>query len=75
MGSNRVGDFGLLLGILGRIRGSFEFRDLFKILNNLVSNNQIGFIFLTLCAVLVFSGVLFMYGYQMPWKGPLLFRL
>nr|YP_010630752.1 NADH-plastoquinone oxidoreductase subunit 5 [Acalypha hispida]WBN97749.1 NADH-plastoquinone oxidoreductase subunit 5 [Acalypha hispida] len=58
--TNRVGDFGLLLGILGIywITGSFEFRDLFKILNNLVSNNQISFLFVTLCAVLVFSGAI-----------------
>jgi len=34
--TNRVGDFGLLLGILGFfwITGSLEFRDLFKIANN-----------------------------------------
>ncbi|XP_048226322.1 NAD(P)H-quinone oxidoreductase subunit 5, chloroplastic-like [Ricinus communis] len=58
--TNRVGDFGLLLGILGIywITGSFEFRDLFKILNNLISNNQVHFLFVTLCAFLVFSGAI-----------------
>nr|YP_009435281.1 NADH dehydrogenase subunit 5 [Lobelia malowensis]ATG25283.1 NADH dehydrogenase subunit 5 [Lobelia malowensis] len=52
--TNRVGDFGLFLGILGFywITGSFECRDLFQIFNNLIYNND----FLTLCAVLVFSG-------------------
>nr|YP_010708138.1 NADH-plastoquinone oxidoreductase subunit 5 [Sium ninsi]WCR47897.1 NADH-plastoquinone oxidoreductase subunit 5 [Sium ninsi] len=58
--TNRVGDFGLLLGILGFywITGSFEFRDLFKILNNLISNNnnEVNFLFVTLCAVLLFAG-------------------
>nr|YP_011018172.1 NADH dehydrogenase subunit F [Peucedanum harry-smithii]WQH58447.1 NADH dehydrogenase subunit F [Peucedanum harry-smithii] len=58
--TNRVGDFGLLLGILGFywITGSFEFRDLFKILNNLISNNhnEVNFLFVTFCAVLLFSG-------------------
>nr|YP_010962297.1 NADH-plastoquinone oxidoreductase subunit 5 [Tongoloa elata]WNH40918.1 NADH-plastoquinone oxidoreductase subunit 5 [Tongoloa elata] len=57
---NRVGDFGLLLGILGFywITGSFEFRDLFKIFNNLIYNNhnEIKFLFVTLCAVLLFAG-------------------
>ncbi|MFW8292708.1 proton-conducting transporter membrane subunit, partial [Klebsiella pneumoniae] len=38
--TNRVGDFGLLLGILGFfwITGSLEFRDLFKIANNWIPN-------------------------------------
>nr|WNH41097.1 NADH-plastoquinone oxidoreductase subunit 5 [Tongoloa gracilis] len=58
--TNRVGDFGLLLGILGFywITGSFEFRDLFKIFNNLISNNhnEINFLFVTLCAVLLLAG-------------------
>nr|ATI24801.1 NADH-plastoquinone oxidoreductase subunit 5 [Plukenetia volubilis] len=58
--TNRVGDFGLLLGILGIywITGSLEFRDLFQILNNLVYNNQVHFLFVTLCAFLVFSGAI-----------------
>nr|YP_010172552.1 NdhF [Bupleurum scorzonerifolium]QSH89553.1 NdhF [Bupleurum scorzonerifolium] len=58
--TNRVGDFGLLLGILGFywITGSFEFRDLFKIFNNLISNNnnEVNFFFVTLCAGLLFAG-------------------
>nr|QJQ73647.1 NADH dehydrogenase subunit 5 [Teucrium ornatum] len=56
--TNRVGDFGLLLGILGFywITGSFEFRDLFEILNNLISNNEVNFPFVTLCAALLFAG-------------------
>nr|YP_009651336.1 NADH dehydrogenase subunit 5 [Phryma leptostachya subsp. asiatica]QCW08215.1 NADH dehydrogenase subunit 5 [Phryma leptostachya subsp. asiatica] len=56
--TNRVGDFGLLLGILGFywITGSFEFRDLFEIFNNLIYNNQVNFPFVTLCAALLFSG-------------------
>nr|YP_009434835.1 NADH dehydrogenase subunit 5 [Lobelia galpinii]ATG24742.1 NADH dehydrogenase subunit 5 [Lobelia galpinii] len=56
--TNRVGDFGLLLGILGFywITGSFEFRDLFQIFKNLISNNEVNFLFVTLCAVLLFSG-------------------
>nr|YP_009221857.1 NADH-plastoquinone oxidoreductase subunit 5 [Mesembryanthemum crystallinum]AIS35733.1 NADH-plastoquinone oxidoreductase subunit 5 [Mesembryanthemum crystallinum] len=39
--TNRVGDFGLLLGILGLywITGSFEFGDLFEIFNSLIKNN------------------------------------
>nr|YP_010630404.1 NADH dehydrogenase subunit 5 [Hillebrandia sandwicensis]WBN97412.1 NADH dehydrogenase subunit 5 [Hillebrandia sandwicensis] len=56
--TNRVGDFGLLLGILGIYwtTGSFEFRDLFKIFNNLISNNEVQFLFVSLCAFLLFSG-------------------
>nr|YP_009742392.1 NADH dehydrogenase subunit 5 [Zabelia dielsii]QID90487.1 NADH dehydrogenase subunit 5 [Zabelia dielsii] len=56
--TNRVGDFGLLLGILGFywVTGSFEFRDLFEIFNNLIYNNEVHFIFVTLCAVLLFAG-------------------
>nr|AKZ22152.1 NADH dehydrogenase subunit 5 [Verbena hastata] len=56
--TNRVGDFGLLLGILGFywITGSFEFRDLFEILNNLIYNNEVNFPFVTLCAALLFAG-------------------
>nr|ADO17483.1 NADH dehydrogenase subunit F [Craspedia glauca] len=58
--TNRVGDFGLLLGILGFywVTGSFEFRDLFQILNNLISNNEVNFLFVTLCAVLLFGGAI-----------------
>nr|YP_009943513.1 NADH-plastoquinone oxidoreductase subunit 5 [Heterotis rotundifolia]QOD41766.1 NADH-plastoquinone oxidoreductase subunit 5 [Heterotis rotundifolia] len=56
--TNRIGDFGLLLGILGlyAITGSFEFRDLFEILNKLVYNNEVNFLFLTLCALFLFTG-------------------
>ncbi|KAI7740297.1 hypothetical protein M8C21_015736, partial [Ambrosia artemisiifolia] len=55
--TNHVGDFDLLLGILGFywITGSFEFRDLFQIFNNLISNNEVDFLFVTLCAVLLFA--------------------
>nr|YP_008963525.1 NADH-plastoquinone oxidoreductase subunit 5 [Penthorum chinense]AFR25705.1 NADH-plastoquinone oxidoreductase subunit 5 [Penthorum chinense] len=56
--TNRVGDFGLLLGILGLywITGSFEFRDLFEIFNNLIYKNQVNLLFCTLCAFLLFAG-------------------
>nr|YP_009366968.1 NADH dehydrogenase subunit 5 [Illicium anisatum]ARJ63195.1 NADH dehydrogenase subunit 5 [Illicium anisatum]WCF60085.1 NADH dehydrogenase subunit 5 [Illicium anisatum] len=56
--TNRVGDFGLLLGILGLywITGSFEFRDLFKIFNNLIHNNGVNSLFVTFCASLLFLG-------------------
>jgi NAD(P)H-quinone oxidoreductase subunit 5 len=58
--TNRVGDFGLLLGILGLywITGSFEFRDLFEISNNLIYKNEVHFLFLTLCSFLLFSGAI-----------------
>nr|YP_009918872.1 NADH-plastoquinone oxidoreductase subunit 5 [Metagentiana rhodantha]QMJ96080.1 NADH-plastoquinone oxidoreductase subunit 5 [Metagentiana rhodantha]QWK39645.1 NADH-plastoquinone oxidoreductase subunit 5 [Metagentiana rhodantha]QXI85555.1 NADH-plastoquinone oxidoreductase subunit 5 [Metagentiana rhodantha]UAD90061.1 NADH-plastoquinone oxidoreductase subunit 5 [Metagentiana rhodantha]UGO88206.1 NADH dehydrogenase subunit 5 [Metagentiana rhodantha] len=56
--TNRIGDFGLLLGILGFywITGSFEFEDLFEIVNNLIYTNEVNPLFLTLCAVLLFAG-------------------
>nr|YP_010017304.1 NADH-plastoquinone oxidoreductase subunit 5 [Lagerstroemia balansae]QOJ46203.1 NADH-plastoquinone oxidoreductase subunit 5 [Lagerstroemia balansae] len=56
--TNRVGDFGLLLGILGLywITGSFEFRDLFEILNNLIYNSKVNFLFVTLSSFLLFAG-------------------
>nr|YP_009659202.1 NADH-plastoquinone oxidoreductase subunit 5 [Antiaris toxicaria]QCQ82420.1 NADH-plastoquinone oxidoreductase subunit 5 [Antiaris toxicaria] len=58
--TNRVGDFGLLLGILGFywITGSLEFRDLFEILNNLISNNEVNLLFVTWCAFLLFAGAI-----------------
>nr|YP_011010882.1 NADH-plastoquinone oxidoreductase subunit 5 [Fagus orientalis]WPW48476.1 NADH-plastoquinone oxidoreductase subunit 5 [Fagus orientalis]WPW48558.1 NADH-plastoquinone oxidoreductase subunit 5 [Fagus orientalis] len=58
--TNRVGDFGLLLGILGLywITGSFEFRDLFEIVNNLIYNSEVNFFFVTLCALFLFSGAI-----------------
>nr|YP_010760605.1 NADH-plastoquinone oxidoreductase subunit 5 [Entada phaseoloides]WEY34921.1 NADH-plastoquinone oxidoreductase subunit 5 [Entada phaseoloides] len=56
--TNRVGDFCLLLGILGLywITGSFDFRDLFEIFNNLIYNNEIYLLLVTLCAFLLFGG-------------------
>nr|QRB78374.1 NdhF [Philadelphus calvescens]QRB78459.1 NdhF [Philadelphus calvescens] len=56
--TNRIGDFGLLLGILGFywITGSFEFRDLFEIVTNLIYKNEVNLVFLTICAVLLFAG-------------------
>nr|UXO96509.1 NADH-plastoquinone oxidoreductase subunit 5 [Toxicodendron vernicifluum]WEG93458.1 NADH-plastoquinone oxidoreductase subunit 5 [Toxicodendron vernicifluum] len=56
--TNRVGDFGLLLGILGLywITGSFQLRDLFEIFNNLIYNNEVNLLFVTLCAFLLFAG-------------------
>ncbi|KAG4109273.1 hypothetical protein ERO13_1Z049581v2 [Gossypium hirsutum] len=56
--TNRIGDFGLLLGILGFywITGSFEFQDLFEIFNNLIYNNEVHFLFVILCASLLFAG-------------------
>nr|ADD31353.1 NADH-plastoquinone oxidoreductase subunit 5 protein [Dillenia indica] len=56
--TNRVGDFGLLLGILGLywVTGSFEFQDLFEIFNNLISNREVHYLFVTLCAFLLFLG-------------------
>nr|AEX96617.1 NADH-plastoquinone oxidoreductase subunit 5 [Trichopetalum plumosum] len=56
--TNRIGDLGLLLGILGLywITGSLEFRDLFEIVNNLVHNNGVDSLFATLCASFLFLG-------------------
>nr|WNT99076.1 NADH-plastoquinone oxidoreductase subunit 5 [Ctenium concinnum] len=56
--TNRVGDFGLLLGILGFfwITGSLEFRDLFKIAHNWIPNNGINSLLPTLFAFLLFLG-------------------
>ncbi|CAN6453992.1 unnamed protein product [Victoria cruziana] len=57
--TNRVGDFGLLLGILGfyLITGSFKFYDLFEIFNDsIINNNEINSSFATLCAFLLFLG-------------------
>lgn len=58
--TNRVGDFGLLLGILGLywITGSFEFQDLFEIFNNFIYKNDSSFLFATLCAFLLFAGAI-----------------
>jgi NAD(P)H-quinone oxidoreductase subunit 5 len=56
--TNRVGDFGLLLGILSFywIIGSFEFQDLFEILKNLIYNNEVNVLFVIFSAVLLFIG-------------------
>nr|QEJ86451.1 NdhF [Whipplea modesta] len=56
--TNRVGDLGLLLGILGFywITGSFEFRDLFEIVTNLIYKNEVNLVFITICAILLFTG-------------------
>nr|YP_010046509.1 NADH-plastoquinone oxidoreductase subunit 5 [Lablab purpureus]QPJ78237.1 NADH-plastoquinone oxidoreductase subunit 5 [Lablab purpureus]QRI60716.1 NADH-plastoquinone oxidoreductase subunit 5 [Lablab purpureus] len=56
--TNRVGDFGLLLGILGLywITGSLEFRHLFQIINHLIYKNEINIFFVTLFALLLFCG-------------------
>ena len=56
--TNRVGDFGLLLGILGLywLTGSFEFRDLFEIFNTSISNNEINFFVGTVCTFFLFAG-------------------
>nr|YP_009326159.1 NADH dehydrogenase subunit 5 [Oxyria sinensis]APD26388.1 NADH dehydrogenase subunit 5 [Oxyria sinensis]QKQ12760.1 NADH dehydrogenase subunit 5 [Oxyria digyna] len=56
--TNRVGDFGLLLGILGLywLTGSFEFRDLFEIFNTSIYNNEVRFLVGTVCTFLLFAG-------------------
>nr|YP_010598645.1 NADH dehydrogenase subunit F [Koenigia nummulariifolia]WAL02680.1 NADH dehydrogenase subunit F [Koenigia nummulariifolia] len=56
--TNRVGDFGLLLGILGIywLTGSFEFRDLFEIFNTSISNTEIHLLVGTVCTFLLFAG-------------------
>lgn len=56
--TNRIGDFGLLLGILGFhwITGSFEFEIVFQRFNELLINNEINFYFANLCALLLFLG-------------------
>nr|UDZ59812.1 NADH-plastoquinone oxidoreductase subunit 5 [Limnocharis flava] len=55
---NRVGDLGLLLGILGFywMTGTFEFRDLFETFPKLIQNNGFHSLFATLCAFLLFLG-------------------
>ena len=56
--TNRIGDFGLLLGISGFywITGSFEFESLFKRFNELLIKNEVNFYFASLCALLLFLG-------------------
>nr|QWW92989.1 NADH dehydrogenase subunit 5 [Delavayella serrata] len=56
--TNRIGDFGLLLGILGVywITGSFDFQDLSEKFLKLLDDNQINIIFANICAILLFLG-------------------
>nr|WIU43997.1 NADH-plastoquinone oxidoreductase subunit 5 [Pseudostellaria heterophylla] len=56
--TNRVGDFGLLLGILGLywVTGSFDFPDLFEIFNNLIKNNEVNPLFSIFCTFFLFFG-------------------
>nr|YP_009000219.1 NADH-plastoquinone oxidoreductase subunit 5 [Silene paradoxa]AGZ18210.1 NADH-plastoquinone oxidoreductase subunit 5 [Silene paradoxa] len=56
--TNRVGDFGLFLGILGLywVTGSFDFRDLFEIFTNLINNHEVNLLFCILCTLFLFSG-------------------
>nr|YP_009668521.1 NADH-plastoquinone oxidoreductase subunit 5 [Heteroscyphus argutus]QCW59296.1 NADH-plastoquinone oxidoreductase subunit 5 [Heteroscyphus argutus] len=56
--TNRIGDFGLLLGILGFywITGSFEFQDLSEKFFKLLGHNQINVAFANICAILLFLG-------------------
>nr|AJB98524.1 NADH dehydrogenase subunit 5 [Helminthostachys zeylanica] len=56
--TNRIGDFGLLLGILGiyRITGSFEIYGLSERFNELITKNEINLFFANTCAILSFLG-------------------
>nr|NP_569681.1 NADH dehydrogenase subunit 5 [Psilotum nudum]NP_569697.1 NADH dehydrogenase subunit 5 [Psilotum nudum]Q8W8H5.1 RecName: Full=NAD(P)H-quinone oxidoreductase subunit 5, chloroplastic; AltName: Full=NAD(P)H dehydrogenase subunit 5; AltName: Full=NADH-plastoquinone oxidoreductase subunit 5 [Psilotum nudum]AGC26839.1 NAD(P)H-quinone oxidoreductase subunit 5 [Psilotum nudum]AGC26854.1 NAD(P)H-quinone oxidoreductase subunit 5 [Psilotum nudum]BAB84270.1 NADH dehydrogenase ND5 subunit [Psilotum nudu len=56
--TNRVGDFGLLLGILGIywITGSFEIHDLSERFDELIANNGINLLLANTCAILLFLG-------------------
>src|SRR5450759_2521706 len=56
--TNRIGDFGLLLGIPGFywITGSFEFQQLSERVFKLLSHNQISIGFTNVCAILLFLG-------------------
>nr|QBK34784.1 NADH-plastoquinone oxidoreductase subunit 5 [Taxus cuspidata] len=56
--TNRVGDFGLLLGILGFywVTGSFEFKYLSEKLNELIAVDGVSSFFVTSCTFLLFSG-------------------
>ena len=58
--TNRIGDFGLLLGILGFywIVGSFEFRDLFEVTNNFIQKNGVNSLLTTLCTFSLFVGAI-----------------
>src|SRR5579875_906016 len=56
--TNRIGDFGLLSGILGFywLTGSFEFEILFKRFNELLINHEVNLYFASSCAFLLFLG-------------------
>nr|YP_007026182.1 NADH-plastoquinone oxidoreductase subunit 5 [Apopellia endiviifolia]AFU88892.1 NADH-plastoquinone oxidoreductase subunit 5 [Apopellia endiviifolia] len=56
--TNRIGDFGLLLGILGFywITGSFEFQKLSERFFELLVHNQISLVAASFCGVLLFLG-------------------
>jgi NAD(P)H-quinone oxidoreductase subunit 5 len=56
--TNRIGDFGLLLGILGFywITGSFDFEIITKRFNELLINNNINLSFAVICSLLLFLG-------------------
>nr|YP_010045351.1 NADH dehydrogenase ND5 subunit [Mnium marginatum]QPF96959.1 NADH dehydrogenase ND5 subunit [Mnium marginatum] len=56
--TNRIGDFGLLLGISGFywLTGSFEFETLFNRFNELLINHEVNLYFANLCALLLFLG-------------------
>nr|UPV72436.1 NADH-plastoquinone oxidoreductase subunit 5 [Cephalotaxus sp. JW-2022a]UPV72518.1 NADH-plastoquinone oxidoreductase subunit 5 [Cephalotaxus sp. JW-2022a] len=56
--TNRVGDFGLLLGILGFywVTGSFEFQYLSEKLNEFIAVDGVGSFFVTSCIFLLFLG-------------------
>nr|QYB21323.1 NADH-plastoquinone oxidoreductase subunit 5 [Falcatifolium taxoides] len=56
--TNRAGDFGLLLGILGFywVTGSFDFHYLSEKLNEFIANDGAGSFFATSCAFLLFLG-------------------
>nr|YP_010488481.1 NADH-plastoquinone oxidoreductase subunit 5 [Japanobotrychium lanuginosum]UAT96908.1 NADH-plastoquinone oxidoreductase subunit 5 [Japanobotrychium lanuginosum] len=56
--TNRIGDFGLLLGILGIYwaTGSFEIYDLSERFNELIAKNEINLLFANTCAILLFLG-------------------
>jgi len=56
--TNRVGDFGLLLGILGFywITGSFDFETITIRFTELLKNNDVNLYFAILCSLLLFLG-------------------
>nr|YP_009974000.1 NADH-plastoquinone oxidoreductase subunit 5 [Eupodium kaulfussii]QNH93818.1 NADH-plastoquinone oxidoreductase subunit 5 [Eupodium kaulfussii] len=56
--TNRVGDFGLLLGILGIywITGSFDIHNLSERFNELIDSNRVNLLLANTCAPLLFLG-------------------